>query len=46
MKQDDAQPIRDNIARQQRTWQAMLDEPQDPADAERIAAQGKRESKD
>lgn len=42
----EAQPIRDNIQRWQRTWEAMLNEQQDPQAAERIAAQGKRESKD
>ena len=42
----DAKDIRDTIQRWQRTWDAMLNEPQDPQAAERIAAQGKRESKD
>ena len=42
----DAKDIRDNIQRWQRTWDAMLNEPQDPQAAERIAASGKRESKD
>lgn len=34
------------IARIQQTWQAMLDEPQDPTVAARIAARGKRVDKD
>ena len=43
---EQAKQIRDNIARWQRTWHEALNEPQDPQAAERIAASGKRESKD
>ena len=46
MTNPDAQPIRDNIERLQRTWDAMVNEPQDPAAAERIAATGKRKQGD
>lgn len=33
-------------ARVRDIWQAMLDEPQDPATAQRIAASGKRKDRD
>ena len=33
-------------ARVRDIWQAMLDEPQDPATAQRIAAAGKRKDRD
>ena len=42
----DAKDIRDNIQRWQRTWDAMLNEPQDPQAVERIAASGKRKERD
>ena len=40
------QLIRDNIERLQRTWDAMVDEKQDPQTIARIAANGKRTDKD
>ena len=42
----EAQAIRDNIERLQRTWDAAVNEPQDPQAVERIAASGKRNDKD
>lgn len=38
--------IRANLDRQDAIWQAMVDEPQDPATAARIADHGKRSDKD
>lgn len=40
------QLIRDNLARLDAIWTAMVDEPQDPQTLARIAANGKRTDKD
>lgn len=43
---DATQLIRDNLDRLDAIWTAMVDEPQDPQTAARIAANGKRTDKD
>jgi len=40
------QSIADNLTRLETVWQAMVDEPQDPGVAARIASNGKRKDVD